>query len=109
MGNSAGKAANDEAVIRAKAITGGGIAAKKNTLPKLPSNAVKTNPDDFAFIEVSPNWWLGTFAAYDKHPCCTHTYRKHCPSYFCSTRQMAPSKGGWWRKCGSAQWQRVKS
>ncbi|KAG2493728.1 hypothetical protein HYH03_007951 [Edaphochlamys debaryana] len=49
MGNTQGK--GDAAMMgRAKAITGGAVKGKA-TLPKLPANAVKTAPEDYAFIE----------------------------------------------------------
>ncbi|GFR45931.1 hypothetical protein Agub_g7393 [Astrephomene gubernaculifera] len=49
MGNSQGK--GDVATTsRAKAITGGAVKGKA-TLPKLPPNAVKSQPEDYAFIE----------------------------------------------------------
>eukprot|EP00198_Chlamydomonas_reinhardtii_P008550 XP_001697887.1 cyclic nucleotide dependent protein kinase [Chlamydomonas reinhardtii] len=49
MGNTQGK--GDGAMTgRAKAITGGAVKGKA-TLPKLPTNAVKSQPEDYAFIE----------------------------------------------------------
>ncbi|KXZ52398.1 hypothetical protein GPECTOR_9g442 [Gonium pectorale] len=49
MGNSQGK--GDVATTgRAKAITGGAVKGKA-TLPKLPPNAVKAQPEDYSFIE----------------------------------------------------------
>ncbi len=52
MGNTGGK--QDSGVTtRAKAITGGGAGQKgKAALPKLPANAVKASPEDYAFLEV---------------------------------------------------------
>lgn len=54
MGNSSSKGGEDQgnAVTgRAVGITGGG-ALRRATAPKLPSNAVKVNPEDYKFIEV---------------------------------------------------------
>lgn len=54
MGNSNGKSSeNDVAAGRAKAITGGGGAQTRGKagLPKLPANAIKTIPEDYAYVE----------------------------------------------------------
>lgn len=52
MGNSQGK--GDVATTgRAIAITGGTVVKGKATLPKLPPNAVKAQPEDYSFVEVS--------------------------------------------------------
>lgn len=51
MGNTGTKEAG--VAGRSKAITGGGTGQKgKASLPKLPPNAVKANPDDYPFLEV---------------------------------------------------------
>ncbi len=58
MGNSGGKQANDVGVAaRNAAITGGGAQKGKAALPKLPQGTAKSNPDDYAFLEVSPPRW----------------------------------------------------
>jgi len=50
MGNTGTKDAG--VAGRSKAITGGGTGQKgKASLPKLPANAVKSSPDDYAFLE----------------------------------------------------------
>lgn len=50
MGNTGTKEAG--VAGRSKAITGGGTGQKgKASLPKLPPNAVKANPDDYPFLE----------------------------------------------------------
>ena len=54
MGAACGKGGGDqEAAIsgRGDAITGGAKAQAKG-LPKLPANAVKSHPEDYAYIEV---------------------------------------------------------
>ena len=66
MGAACGKGGGEghEAAIsgRGDAITGGAKAQAKG-LPKLPSNAVKSHPEDYPFIEVRLQrglvYWVG--------------------------------------------------
>ncbi len=53
MGNAGGKQNDVGVAARNAAITGGGGAQKgKGALPKLPQGTAKSNPDDYAFLEV---------------------------------------------------------
>ena len=42
----------DAVATRSRAITGGGAGQKKQGLPKLPADTVKSNPEDHEFLEV---------------------------------------------------------
>ncbi len=51
-GKEGGEGHGDSAISgRVEGITGGAKAQTKG-LPKLPANAVKAHPDDYAYIEV---------------------------------------------------------
>lgn len=90
MGGTSSKPAADAGIGRAGAITGGAHKGKGD-LPKLPADAVKAQPENHAFLEVSeppvtaavawaePHWLSHTRASTvssiraPPHPC-THAH-----------------------------------